>query len=753
MSLKRKILTAMAVLAFLPFCSQAQTEKRKVAELDLVPMPQKVESGEGFFNLEGAKIVSDDTFNGKYLADILNRATGFGIKSYTPDQKNFKAVREIEEKTIALSIDSSYDIPEEGYILEVTPNGILAKASTSNGSFYAIQTLLQLLPPAVYGTPTGFEKWRVPSVKIEDYPRFAYRGLMMDVSRTFFGLDYIYKFLDWMAYHKLNKFHWHLTDDNGWRIEIKKYPLLTQKGAWRGPGEVLPASYGSGNKRYGGFYTQKEIKAVIKYAADRKIEIIPEIDMPGHSKAIIACYPDIGCDNDTAYVSVNGETRNVWCVGESKNYEILDDIIGELAALFPSKIIHIGGDEVNMLNWKECSTCQAFMKEQEMTREVELLHYFVRRIEKIVNKHGKVMAGWNEILEGGELRPETVVYAWQSVQSGIKAVKRGHPTVMQIGEYCYLDMKQSLAERGHNWAGVVTLEKSYSLDPIDTFNVTDKEKKLVLGVQGALWAELLNKPARFSEYQYYPRTCALAEVGWTEQSKRDFTDFEGRMERAHFDRLYNMGIAFRIEPPAVTYKGNKLIVTLPYEQAVVRYTTDRSEPSSASAIYTGDMVTYEPQKFRFATFYKDQFKSITVMADNVAEAEYLTPETSIETSFEGAQKRFPMSNITDYDFKTYWRTERTGVAGDYVTYLFKDAVACSRIVVVTGIPDIDLYGVTDGYVEISYDGTGWEKAADLVENTALIQPEEGKKVKGVRIIFTDTTDALTVSLQDLRIER
>lgn len=755
MTLKKKFFVFLALLTAIPCFMQAQMNREKAIELNLIPQPEEVVLGEGFFLLDAnAAIISDNEFNGRYFADIVNNSTGLGIKYTSPASKNFKSVAASVGKKIILKIDASCGVPEEGYTIKVTPQEITTVASTAKGSFYSIQTLLQLLPPAIYGKSTGFEQWRIPAVEIKDSPRFRYRGLEMDVSRTFFGLDYVYKFLDWMAYHKLNKFHWHLTDDNGWRIEIKKYPLLTQKGAWRGPNEVTPAAYGSGNKRYGGFYTQKEIREVIKYAAERNIEIIPEIDMPGHSKSVIGCYPEVGCVNETEFISVNGEVKNVWCIGKESNYEMLDNILKEIAALFPSPVIHVGGDEVNMDNWKECPICQAFMKKMGMTKEIELHYYFVKKLEEILAKYGKTMAGWDEILNGGKLRPETNIYAWRNIKMGTESVNtHEQPTIMQIGEYCYLDMKQSPAERGHNWAGIVTLEKTYSLDPIGSLDITPDKEKFVLGIQGAVWAELLNKPVRFSEYQFYPRACAIAEIGWSAQEKREIKDFKNRLQTTHFERLFNMGIAFRVEPPAVTYKDSRLMVTLPYSHAVVRYTTDCTEPDCNSPIYTGDIVTYQPQDFRFATFYKDIYKSITVMADNVAVAEYITPETTIETSFEGSHKNFPQKNITDYNFKTYWRTNRTGVAGDYVAYLFKEAVESSRIVIVTGIPDIDLYGVTDGYVEVMYEGSDWEKAADIIENVAIVKPVGGKKVKGVKICLTDTTDALNVSLQDLRIEK
>lgn len=732
----KKTIVALAMLA-IPLFSAAQP----AGEINLIPKPQSLVPKEGTFKITpGTAIISSDKFSGEYLKEKINNASGYALEIIPGDDRR--------DNAIILSVSGSYDLPQEGYELTVTPERVFVKASGKAGAFYAVQTLLQLLPPTIYGNATGFEKWEIPAVEIKDRPRFSYRGMMLDVSRTFFDKEVIYKYLDWLACHKINTFHWHLSDDNGWRLEIKKYPALTEKGAWRGPGEVIPAAYGSGNKRYGGFYTQEDVKAIIKYAADRNIEIIPEFDMPGHSKAVIGTFPHVGCDTKNQHISVNGEVQNVWCVGKPDNYKMLDNIIKEVAQLFPSRIIHIGGDEVNHDNWKECPQCQALMKEKGMKDEVELLNYFVRQLERIVNKYGKTMAGWDEILEGGELKKDTRVYAWRSTKKGLESVKKGQPTVMQVAQFCYYDMKQSPLERGHNWAAIVTLKSAYSFNPTGGADLTPEERKLILGAQGGLWCELLNKPVRFLEYQNYPRTCAMAEIGWTDQELRNYDDFYHRLTKTHYDRLFNMGIAFRLPYPHVTYENNTLKVTPPYEWAVIRYTTDGSEPTPTSHIYKGDIVTFEPQNFRFATFYKDILKSISVPAKNIKTADYLMPEVEIESSF-GEQSRFPEKNVTDYNFKTYWRTDRTGQAGDYVTYTFKEPVACSTILIETGIPDIDLYGVTDGYIEYSYDGVTWIKGEPVVENKAALHPD--KKVKAVKIVFTGTTDALTVALQDLKI--
>ena len=410
MTNRLKLVALLLCGAILGACSQK-------AQLNIIPQPQQATVTQGYFTLDNnVTVCGNAEFEIEYLKDKLAKAAGV----QTSDNG---------KKTIEITVDPQSNTKEEGYTLTVTPDKISIIASAKAGAFYGVQTLLQMMPEGIYSEEKTVGKIKIPCAEIEDYPRFGYRGAGLDVSRTFFPLETIYDFIDWISYHKINTFHWHITDDNGWRIEIKKYPLLTEKGAWRGPDEVLPPSYGSGNKRYGGFYTQEEIKEVVKYAADRNITIIPEIDMPGHSKAVIETYPHVGCTNKEKTLSVNGEVNNVWCIGKEKNYEMIEDIVAELVELFPSKLIHLGGDEVNMDNWKHCPHCQAFMRKMGMKEEIELLNYFVRRMEKIVNKHGRVLVGWDEIIKGGDLEPSTVVYGWGSMKRAANAVKAGQPTV------------------------------------------------------------------------------------------------------------------------------------------------------------------------------------------------------------------------------------------------------------------------------------------------------------------------------------
>ena len=319
------------------------------------------------------------------------------------------------------------------------------------------------MPVSVYRPDAAqhAETFAIPCFHIEDAPRFAYRGVMLDVSRNFSDKAAVMRYIDWIARHKLNTLHWHLTDDNGWRVEIKKYPELTSRGAWRGPGEVLPPSYGSGNERYGGFYTQQDVREIVDYAAFRNVEIIPEIDLPGHSQTLTSVYPETFCRTSGSVTYKPEEMRETLCAGREENFEMLRDILQELAGLFPSKYIHIGGDEVSVRYWRNCPRCRALMTEKKMKTPAELRGYFVHRLEDLVHSVGKTCAAWNEAVQARNLRPATLIYGWENVDVCRQAAAAGQPVVMMPASYCYIDMKQHpwdtrpyLGRSGRRAAGV-----------------------------------------------------------------------------------------------------------------------------------------------------------------------------------------------------------------------------------------------------------------------------------------------------------
>ena len=710
---------------------------------DLVPLPVEMIGQEGsfVFTKESRIVLSpgaEETAN--YLASILRKAIKYPFVTATAAQKR-------SGDLLLELLHNPAELPQEGYRLTIDAENVTISAVETAGLFYGVQTLLQLLPPTVYsGQTTGWEGWNLPALTIKDYPRFGYRGMMLDVSRQFYDVATVKKYLDWMAMHKLNVLHWHLTDDNGWRIEIKKYPKLTQLGAWRGPDEVLPPSYGSGNRRYGGFYTQKEIKEVVAYAQKLHIHIIPEVDLPGHGKAAAASYPEILCQSNDVSMSVNGENLNLWCVGREANYKMLENIMAEIAQLFPWDYIHIGGDEVNPGPWSSCPHCQALMKKEGMTDVMELQAYFVKRMEQIVAKCGKKMIGWDEVIDHGSTDRQTAVTAWRSVERGLNAIRGGHPTIMQPSVYAYLDMKQTAEEWGHNWAAIISLERVYSFDPTAGASLTPKESELLLGVQAGLWGELLDRPPRIPEYQLFPRLCALAEVGWTPQERRVWEDFEARINRSHFDRLYEMGIAFRFPPPQVRYTNGMLVVTPPFPWAVVRFAADDRDPDLHDSVSHYPLITNEPWKYRFASFYRDKYRSPVIAG---APKAYQKPVTTVELSFP-LRPRNVESSLTDYDPNTYIRSGRTLIAGDYVIYRFTDPLECRKINVVTGIPHIPIYYVEDGEVLYSMNGEDFIPAGTLVYGNLSFTPPKG--VKAVKILMGAGNYALQTAFMDLQIE-
>jgi len=707
---------------------------------DFVPKPASVEYPAGKKGVvldKNVQIVGGDAFNVQYLSDHFARV--------------FDPVGDSWNRSGACTIEfvRTKSFPEEGYGISVKDGRILVTASTKAGEFYAIQTLLQMLPPQVYRRVSGpdamlIRQWEIPAVEIVDQPRFSWRGSMFDVSRTFFDKAYILRHLDWLAYHKINKFHWHLTDDNGWRMEIKKYPKLTQVGAWRGPDEALESAFDSGEERYGGYYTQEELKEIVAYAAARNIEIIPEFDMPGHSKALAVSYPEMVCRHDADIKSVQGEVHNVLCVGREKNYVMLENIIKEMAAIFPSKHFHIGVEEVATESWKHCPDCQAVMKKMGYTDESQLQGYFAKRMEGILAKYGKTLEGWEDIIPTETLSRNDLVLVWHDQKVLQKAIDAGFPAVSQNCYYLYFDMKQTPEERGHTWAAIIDPEKAYSFDPLQNLDLSGGKEKLVQGLQGGLWAELLYYPPHFSEYQLYPRMCALAEVGWTPQELRNYADFDGRLERTHFERMWNMGIRFRIPAPEVDERG---YVRSPYANMVVRYTFDGSHPTPSSPVVTGRVVTDHPENLRFATFYND-IHSIVVEVPGARK--YLTPKTKVETSI-AVNPRYPVENLAGYEARKYMRSAGAPKAGDYVLYTFEEPVACKQITVQTADPVNNFYGVTQGHVEVSYDGTSFVPVGvfDMYNRVSFV-PE--KPVAAVKLVVDGPCEGKAVSIQWLKIE-
>jgi len=458
--------------------------------------------------------------------DLLKKYYGFTLSIDTHSPKN---------ECIELLYDPSFG--SEEYLLDIS-SSIIRIQGREAGIFYGLQTLLQLLPPQMNS------KAEIPCLRIHDYPRFQWRGMHLDVSRHFFPKEFIFRYIDFLAMYKMNTFHWHLTDDQGWRIEIKKYPLLTEIGAWRKgtlTGHSSDEALLADTLTYGGFYTQDEIREVVAYAQARHITIVPEIEMPGHSMAALKAYPYLSCTGKQEDVATGwGVFDHVFCT-KDEVFVFLEDVLTEVMDLFPGTYIHIGGDECPKTNWKKCPQCQSRMKSEGLKDEHELQSYFITRIEKFINSKGRKLIGWDEILEGG-LAPNAAVMSWRGTEGGIEAARSGHYAVMTPGSHCYFDHYQGdPTNEPLAIGGYTTVEKVYRYEPVPA-ELNEEEAKFILGAQGNVWTEYITNENHV-EYMIFPRLCALSEVVWTPAEKKNWIDFRTRLIR-HFDYFESRNIHF-----------------------------------------------------------------------------------------------------------------------------------------------------------------------------------------------------------------
>ena len=504
----------------------------------IIPKPVSLEMHSGNFSLNSKTTIVTNK-SAQHVADMLNvylkKLYGFtlSIKNISPE-KNVK-------NAIILGLLQPVERKKDEYNLEVRANDINIKGVSNEALFYGIQTLLQLLPPEK--PADGNINFEIPQLAIKDYPRFQYRGMHLDVGRHFFDVDFVKKYIDFLAYQKYNTFHWHLTEDQGWRIQIKKYPRLTSVGAYRN-GTIIGRYPGTGNDdtREGGFYTQEQIKEVVKYAKDRYITIIPEIEMPGHASAAIAAYPELSCfpDQSTAISDKTpwsgsrdgkqvqqtwGVFPDVFCPSEY-TFKFIENVLDEVMELFPSKYIHIGGDECPKTYWKKSEFCQKLIKDKNLKDENGLQSYFIHRIEKYVNSKGRSIIGWDEILEGG-LAPNATVMSWRGEEGGIAAAQQHHDVIMTPGKYVYFDHSQTKNEDSVTIGGYLPLDTVYDYEPIPK-ELKESEAHYVLGAQGNVWTEYMANPQKV-EYMVFPRMSALSEVVWSPKESRNWTEFSSEL--------------------------------------------------------------------------------------------------------------------------------------------------------------------------------------------------------------------------------
>lgn len=598
---------------------------------DLVPLPAIVELQAGTFRLDADLVITAldalrDT--AELCAAQLRGPTGFPIPLGAGGSIAF-------EQDAALA-----RLTDEGYTLDVTPARVLIRSAHRRGLFYGFQTFRQLLPAQAFATaPVAGDgrPWTARCLHIEDRPRFPWWAMMLDCARTFQDAASIRHYIDGLAMHKINILHWHLTDDEGWRIEIKALPELTRAGAWYGGDHPLEIAahrnkwFPKGDT-HGGFYTQDEIRGIVAYASARGVDILPEIDVPGHSRAVVVAYPAIRCQGQAGTPA----SGNVWCASKPANEAMMTSIFTEVAALFPFSYIHIGGDEVDTNQWRDCPSCAALARQHGLPDGGHLQPLVTRRLEALCAQLGRKLVGWQEIMGKG-ISTDTCIMSYGGVDPGYAAAAKGHAVVMAPGPFTYFDMAQGPGERGHAWAGVVSLSRCYSLDPLMNPALTTTQLGNIVGVEACLWSEfclphpaiqrrlglsdadLLRKdsnhfpaPPGFTDHQTHPRLAALAEMGWTPQEQRCFPDFARRLGHGHLARLSSQGITYRVPTPSAQHAAGTVTILPPWSGAAVHYTTDGSTPTASSPRYSQPFPCADTGTLRMVTVAPDGHASLVV---------------------------------------------------------------------------------------------------------------------------------------------
>ena len=666
--------------------------------INITPLPLELTQREDTFKLGKSVVFVADN------ADVEKVAAYFAAKIKASTGYNL-SIEKTKPATdyINLSIVADLPVNEEGYLLDVTEKGIDIQAKTPHGLFYGMQTVMQLLPAEIE-SPTLVKNiaWKVPGVAIKDEPRFKYRGMHLDVCRHFVDVDFIKKQLDVLAMFKINTFHWHLTEDQGWRIEIKKYPKLTEIGAKRTEGE--------GNEYGPYFYTQDQVKEIVAYAKERFIEVIPEIELPGHGVAAIAAYPELSCTGKPIDVRCFwGVANDVYCAGNDSVFQFLENVIEEVIPLFESEYFHIGGDECPKDRWKVCPKCQARIKELGLkadkthSAEEKLQSYFVQRIEKFLLKHNKKMIGWDEILEGG-LAPTATVMSWRGEEGGIASANMGHDVIMTPGAWMYLDKYQGDSKNlPVTIGGFLDLEKVYGYEPVPE-KIAEDKKHHILGAQANVWTEYKYN-GNGMEYDIYPRIIALAELNWTPKDKKNYKDFERRIDnqRVRLD-MHNINYYIPLPEqkgaPSCNFVAFTDQITLEFkttEPVKMVYTTDGSEPVLTSQVYD------KPLTFTENTTLK--IRSV-LLSDKMSDVRTITIEKQSYAPAVEKEKDANPGLKAEY-YKGYTRTvaELEGKTAAETEYVAAPQKSKHRIPNYTEPYADDYYStVLTGYVNIPEDG-------------------------------------------------
>ena len=618
--------------------------------VSIVPKPLHLEQTEEQFVLKsGMTIACEEGLKeqAEYLSQMLRQATGWEIK-VRPDSR---------KGNIVLVLDTVANKHSEGYSLSVDKKSIRISGADEAGVFYGLQTLLQLLPEEVYRNRLADQmKWTVPGVQIVDYPERPWRGMMLDVARYFYDKEFVKKFIDMMAMYKLNKLQFHLIDDSGWRLEIKKYPRLTEVGAWAGPD----------SRRLGGYYTQDDIREILEYARLRQVEVIPEIEFPAHMLSAVVAYPWLGCTGkqhevpDQHFIS-----RDLLCVGKESSYQFLKDVLDETVALFPSQYINIGGDEAVYTNWEQCPRCQEVMKREGLSKASELQGYLTNVVADMMKKKNRTVIGWEEIIQRGKLNEQVVALMWHNVGDTIQATRTGHKAILTPATHLYFDFPESRTPgevKAATWMPPISLEKCYGMEVNDY-----SPSSTVMGVQGCFWSDQFihgtvlqeitplneNRSEQYAEYLIFPRMLALAELAWLPKAERKYADFAERMT-LQYAKLDAKGCNYRVPEPKIlsmTQEGDSLCFTLAptVAGAPIRYTTDGSYPTIHSAVYNGPLRVKNKSDFHAMTVVNDRHYSLPI---------YFAPDYSAYKQYGEFTTEWKPLQVQTSPSK--WRFECTG---------------------------------------------------------------------------------------------
>lgn len=742
----KKLFTTVCVaatLGLLTSCGTQTAPERTYNEgINIIPMPASLQQQEGRFLLSSSSSFYAPTPEAKTIAEFfaakLKNSTGF----------NFAIADAEKDGGISLLIDPAMEINEEGYRLDVTPQGVKIQAKTPQGVFYGMQSFLQLLPAEVE-SPSVVKniEWSAPCVSIDDAPRFAYRGMMLDPCRHFIPVENVKKQLDVLSLFKINTFHWHLTDDQGWRIEIKKYPKLTEIGSKRIDGE---------GTEYGGFYTQEEIKDIVAYAAERFITVIPELETPGHELAAISAYPELSCKGQpTTPRIIWGVEDIVMCPGKEDMFKFLEDVVEEMVPLFPGTYFHIGGDECPKSSWKNCPACQARIKAEGLktdknhTAEERLQSYVIQRMEKMLAKHGKKIIGWDEILEGG-LSPEATVMSWRGEAGGIASALQDHDAIMTPGgNGMYLDTFQGDSKiEPVSIGGYTLLEKVYSYNPVPDTLVTLGKDKHIKGVQANHWSEYMYN-TDIMEYRMYPRMLAVSEIAWTPLDKKDYKDFERRINNAYV-RLDGHDVNYHIPQPEqpngscnfVAFVDSTSLTFKTTRPETMVYTLDGTDPTPLSTQYTEPIKVTETTTLKIRTVLPSG--KMSPVRNITVEKQALAPAKVVEKTTPGLKMKMADG--------TFFKASELNKATEWKEMTVKSLRDIrSQVESTESMRGVKQYGaIATGYVDIPEDGVYYftTNNDEVWINGKLLISNEGE-VK--RFSRNDKSVALAKGLHELKV--